>query len=315
MATRSASWRGWGLSISAPDGLSSRRGRRTVQHGGLRFMDPPPEPRLRDRDVAAATAFIQAASDKGEEHAAAQGWSGDEAVSQTMRSVSWYHTIELPGGVVTPGQFDHRSLVPRYGLPADLHGKRALDVATFDGFWAFEMERRGASVTAIDLEDPREWDFPALARPVIDGAPDLPPIGQGFAIAHQALGSSVERVVRSVYSLDEQSTGKYDFVHCGDLLLHLRDPLTALEHIRSVTDGTFLLSDVVDIDAPSGRFGPSVQYLGGWQDIVWWVPSIDTLGQMLIDAGFRDVKVNAVYQLAKTYDEAGFWRASLTATT
>ena len=52
--------------------------------------------------------------------------------------------LHIRGGVVTPGLFDHRPLVPQYGLPESLSGKRALDVATFDGFWAFELERRGA---------------------------------------------------------------------------------------------------------------------------------------------------------------------------
>ena len=47
----------------------------------------------------------------------------------------------------------------RYPVPADLSGLRCLDVGTMDGFWAFEMERRGAaSVTAIDLDDPNALD-------------------------------------------------------------------------------------------------------------------------------------------------------------
>src|SRR4051812_50002084 len=59
----------------------------------------------------------------------------------------WYHTIELAPGVVTPGWFDTRSVVQQLPFPASLAGKRCLDVATFDGFWAFEMERRGAPGT------------------------------------------------------------------------------------------------------------------------------------------------------------------------
>src|SRR5947209_12865855 len=107
----------------------------------------------------------------------------------------------------------------------------------------------------------------------------MPPIGEGFRLAHEALGSAVTRVTSSVYSLSPETIGTFDFVHCGDLLLHLRDPLTALEHIRSVTRGRFLLSDVIDLHAERGRFGPTVQYLGGWEDVVWWVPSLDTLAQ------------------------------------
>ena len=72
-----------------------------------------------------------------------------------MQTLGWYHTIELGDGVVTEGIFDHRPVVDRYMIPADLCGMRCLDVGTMDGFWAFEMERRGAAeVVAADLAAP-----------------------------------------------------------------------------------------------------------------------------------------------------------------
>src|SRR5436190_360090 len=74
----------------------------------------------------------------------------------------WYHTIELAPGLVTPAWFDTRKVLSELPFPTSLAGKRCLDVATFDGFWAFEMERRGASETiGIDLLDPSEADWPA----------------------------------------------------------------------------------------------------------------------------------------------------------
>jgi tRNA (mo5U34)-methyltransferase len=123
----------------------------------------------------------------------------------------------------------------------------------------------------------------------------------------------VVRIGISVYDLNPEQLGSFDFVHCGDLLLHLREPLTALERIRSVTSGRLLLSDVVDLAAPGGSYGPIVQYMGGWDDLLWWVPSLDALAQMAIDAGFREVRVNSIYNIAKTYETEGWWRASLTA--
>ncbi|MHB1891222.1 MAG: hypothetical protein ACYCUF_10125, partial [Acidimicrobiales bacterium] len=54
----------------------------------------------------------------------------------------WYHTIELAPGVVTPGWFDLRTVAARAPWP-DVRGLRCLDVASSDGFLAFELERRG----------------------------------------------------------------------------------------------------------------------------------------------------------------------------
>ena len=63
--------------------------------------------------------------------------------SRVRAAGPWYHTLDLGSGVVTEGMFDLRPVVDRYGLPARMDGMRALDVGTWDGFWAFEMERRG----------------------------------------------------------------------------------------------------------------------------------------------------------------------------
>ena len=74
---------------------------------------------------------------------------------------TWYHTIDLPDGSSTPGYFDTRAAPPYVVWPDALRGGRCLDVGTFDGFWAFEMERRGAAeVVAIDVDDPTRYDWP-----------------------------------------------------------------------------------------------------------------------------------------------------------
>ena len=64
----------------------------------------------------------------------------------------WFHTFCLDGRVYTPGiARDHRYRVPI--LPEDFSGRRVLDVGTFDGFYAFLAEARGADrVVAIDNE-------------------------------------------------------------------------------------------------------------------------------------------------------------------
>jgi tRNA (mo5U34)-methyltransferase len=278
------------------------------------FRDPPPIISPRPRDPAKGLAFRDVAEDRGREHARSAGLEPTTDLAEAVLRTTWYHTIELPNGVTTPGQFDHRPLLARYGLPDDMTGMRALDVATFNGFWAFEMERRGAEVIAIDLDDPHEWDYPKPIKRLVDEIGDMGAINEGYDIAHEALGSSVQRKRCSVYELDPSALGMFDLVHCGDLLLHLREPLAALERMRSVTSGSLLLADGVDADAPGGAYGPTIQYMGGWDDLLWWVPSVDALAQMVVDAGFRDVKVNCVYDLVKSYDSSGFWRASLTAT-
>src|SRR5436190_6788318 len=121
---------------------------------------------------------------------------------------AWYHTIELAPGVVTPGQIDLRGVVDLV-LPRDLSGRRALDVGTFDGFWAFELERRGAEVVAIDVGSVDEAQWPPLRRERLRArAADWGvEVGRGFTLASEALGSRVTRVVRSVLEVEIADIG------------------------------------------------------------------------------------------------------------
>src|SRR4051812_7955726 len=247
-------------------------------------------------------------------HAPPQVGDRSDDLAAAIAKESWYHTIELPDGVVTDGRFDHRPLVPYYGLPADMTGMRALDVGTADGFWAFEMERRGADVVALELPRMRDRDFPAMAKQYIGAERDAPP-GHRFELARRALGSSVELVRARVYDLDPASLGTFDFVHVGDVLLHLRDPVGGLAAIRSVTSGVAHIADAAD----AGPLGGTREHLnlttyhGGWSSNIWWTPSLQTLAQMLIDAGFADVEAHGLYRL-DIRGGPGAWRAILRAT-
>ena len=209
------------------------------------------------------------------------------ALADQARELGWYHTLELPGHT-TSGLFDMRPYVPMYGLPDSLEGKRVLEIGTWDGFWAFEFERRGAAeVIAIDLDDERKLDWPPRRR-----TPDPELVrGQGFQVAKEMLGSRVERVVCSVYHALPEDLGTFDVVFCGSVLLHLRDQLLALERIANLVKpgGVFISAEEYEpitdlIPFPVARFR-------GNRDaaVVFWVPSRKAWRAMLWYAGFDTV--------------------------
>jgi tRNA (mo5U34)-methyltransferase len=215
----------------------------------------------------------------------------------------WYHTLELGDGVETPGMFDHRPVLDRYPIPADLSGMRCLDVATMDGYWAFEMERRGAaSVTALDLEDPNDLDWPASLRQHHDKELDETK-AERFALARRALGSNVERVLMSAYDLSPE-LGTFDFVFCGDLLLHIKDPVTAIERIRSVCTGSAVIVNVIK----RFRFYEkrAMAELDGIDNFEWWVTNMAGLERLVKAAGFARVEAAEPFELP--FREGGDWR-------
>jgi tRNA (mo5U34)-methyltransferase len=202
--------------------------------------------------------------------------------------LEWYHTIELAPGVVTPGWFDTRRVVKELPFPATLDGKRCLDVATFDGFWAFEMERRGAAETvAIDLLDPTQADWPVGYDPKVGEAmARRKRAGEGFQMAHDALRSSVNRLDMNVYDLDPAEVGEFDFVYLGSLLIHLRDPVRALERVRSVCRGSLLVVDNIDASLTLRHRRP-VAALDGVGRPWWWKLNLAALVRVVEVSGFR----------------------------
>ena len=203
----------------------------------------------------------------------------------------WYHTLELGPGVVTPGWFDLRPIVDLMPWPS-IRGKRCLDIGTWDGFLAFELERReAAAVVAIDTGSHENWDWPPVLRE--KGTPALMKEttgreqGTGFRVAKEMLGSSVEHRALSVYDLDPAEVGEFDFVVCGSLLLHLRDPLRALERIRSVCRGTFLSAETIDLALTVLHPRRPALRLDGVSDrFQWLVPNAPGHRRMIEAAGF-----------------------------
>ena len=133
---------------------------------------------------------------------------------------NWYHQIELAPGLVTPGIQDSRAMLDVLAIPPDVAGLRVLDIGTRDGFFAFECERRGADVTAIDY----------VTADVT-----------GFEVARELLGSEVEFKEENVYNLSAERYGQFDLVLFLGVLYHLRDPMLALDAIREVSRGRLIV--------------------------------------------------------------------------
>ena len=205
-----------------------------------------------------------------------------------VEGLKWYHTFDLPGGVTTRGLFDHRSFVNKLPLPASLAGLRCLDAAASDGYFGFEMARRGAAeVVSLDLPDPNAQDFSGVPQdrswPV-----GLGRANQCFAVVQEATGLAVDRVDGSIYDLGKMDMGQFDLVFLGNILLHLRDPIGALQAVRTVTAGELLSVEPVSFPQTVLRpFTPTGQFSVGDEN-TFWTPNLRG-HRALIEAGGFEV--------------------------
>src|SRR5204863_4127146 len=111
-------------------------------------------------------------------------------------AVRWYHTIDLGEGVVTNGVDNTPQRLARLDFPVSLAGRSVLDVGAWDGFFAFEAERRGASrVVATD-----SYAWHGLGWGTKNGK-------AGFELAREALDSRVEDLAIDVMDLSPERVG------------------------------------------------------------------------------------------------------------
>ena len=204
----------------------------------------------------------------------------------------WFHNLHLPDGTQTAPNhqlgdfpaFKWEQLGPC--LPEDLTGWRALDIGCNAGFYSIELARRGADVTAIDVDE----RYLEQAR---------------WAVRQYDLEGSVTVEKRQVYDLAHREE-TYDLVLFLGVFYHLRYPLLALDLVAQRTRRllAFQSLSMPDRDeAPPGhdRAVDDREALRapGWPRMAfiedrfagdptnWWVPNATAIEAMLRSSGLR----------------------------
>lgn len=209
----------------------------------------------------------------------------EKSIIEKINSRPWYHRIEIRPGIITPGINDTSTTLKLLDLPNNCRGLRVLDLGTRDGFFAFEMERRGAEVVAIDYIDKQET---------------------GFQVASELLNSKVHFQKENIYQLTTEKYGIFDIVLFLGLIYHLPDPMRALRIVRAMCKGyLFLESHVIDNGVlladgktvPLAKLShhlvniPIMQFYQGRSlnndPTNYWGPNLKCLEEMLIESNFK----------------------------
>jgi hypothetical protein len=227
----------------------------------------------------------------------------------------WYHTVDLGSGLVTPGDYDFRDEINSFGFPKDLTGKRALDVGSATGYFAFEFEKRGAEVVSVDLPSLSHWDMVSCEKNQV--LIDLVNCSKArtaeeayhhhldgpFQFCHKMLGSKVSRCLSPIYELTLAKLGgePFDLVYAGDILPHLFSPLKALDVLATVCADKLIISRDIGFQHPDQPYMRFMRQEGIVSDCrSWWIMSRLCLENMLKCVGFKTV--------SKVGEYAGFMR-------
>jgi tRNA (mo5U34)-methyltransferase len=169
----------------------------------------------------------------------------------------WFHTFALnrAEGIYAPGYArDHRYRIP--AIPKSFEGVAVLDIGSFDGFYAFLAESRGADrVVAVDNEQYVDW-VRARWGVELEG-------GEGFAAIKRLLGSKVD--YRKLDALEVDRLGQsFDFIFCCGILHRVEEPTRLLQVIRRrLAAGGHVLLETHGVFEDAGDGAPVHRYAPG----------------------------------------------------
>jgi tRNA (mo5U34)-methyltransferase len=226
-----------------------------------------------------------------DERLVADTWAIDAPRDQAERvrdSVAlWFHTFALAPGIYTPGiARDHGYRLSVLGADR-FAGRSVLDVGTFDGFYSFLAEARGARrVVAVDNEQYVDWVGARFGVALEAGA--------GFRAIAKLTGSRVE--YRRMDALDVRELGEqFDVALCFGMLHRVTDPVAMLQALADrLTAGGEVVLETYGSRLPGDLPALEVQEPGNVyarDDFVYWGFTPESLRRLGRIVGLGDVDV------------------------
>jgi tRNA (mo5U34)-methyltransferase len=194
----------------------------------------------------------------------------------------WHHSIDLGGGVITPGG---KSLAICAGEASlifdrvDLGGLSVLDIGAWNGFFSFEAKRRGAR--HVLATDSFCWSHPDFRG------------REAFDVARSALGVDVDAREIDVADLSPESVGEFDVVLYLGVFYHRYDAIESLARAARLAKQVLIVEthlDLRDFNFPAMAFYPGHELNNDPTN--WWGPNEHCMQALLAGHGFKDIEVS-----------------------
>jgi tRNA (mo5U34)-methyltransferase len=208
-------------------------------------------------------------------------------LKEIVASHIWFHSIDLGNGIVTNGINTLETMELRYQQTfsnVDLLGRTVLDIGTWNGGFAVEAWRRGAS--AVTGLDHFTWNHPYFrARDTFD-------------LVSKVTGANLKAIDKDLdrTRLDLSGIGKYDVVLFLGVFYHLINPLSALREVGGTVGDVLILETHLERfseDRPAMVFFPGAELAGDPTN--WWGPNSACIVELLKAVGFARIEISACF--------------------
>ncbi len=224
----------------------------------------------------------------------------------------WYHTFEYDG-LKSNGTYDYRKLIQKMGLPS-VKGMTVLDVGCADGYFSYYFKKYGDAISVLGIDSNKYDGNSAIEHMVKQDSIYKEKYSKGndfnnfesiykklslndsnkFNLIKEIYSQDIEFMNASIYDLSKLP--KFDFVFCGSLIEHLRDPITAVEQLYSKTGKCC----VIDLSSTlSNYLNPLRLYLVGYTGSggSFYNFSETAFKKLLTEVGFTSIKIASRYEI------------------
>ena len=211
-----------------------------------------------------------------------------------LLDVPWFHTLRLFPDLVIKGAKTSEILEAERAAilgVLDLTNRSVVDVGTWNGYFAFEAKRAGAS--RVIATDSFVWRHPILRG------------RETFEIARACLGVEVESKEIDPTELPGDIE-PVDVVLFLGVFYHLFDPIMVLQKTASIATDLLIIEthqDLLSINRPAMVFYPGTTLKNDPTN--WWGPNPECLVELLHEVGFKQV----YYQHNTTEEGRGIYHA------
>lgn len=213
-----------------------------------------------------------------------------------------YHSIDLPGETLT-GDWDLRPVLHQYTGGVDFAHKSVLDVGTASGQLSFYAESKGADIVlSVDAPEdaviePIPWaeNDPAASQAQI--REHLRRVHNGYWYCWHALKSKADVLYQNIYDLRPADVGRFEVVLAGCILLHLQNPVAAIQALAGVCRQTLVIADIEPTPSEGFTLLPNF-FKTGQRDptdlVSWWNFSPKSIAGLLVVMGFKVAHVQCL---------------------
>jgi tRNA (mo5U34)-methyltransferase len=148
-------------------------------------------------------------------------------------------------------------------LPEDLTGKTVLDIGAWDGYYSFECEKRGATVTALEKE-----------------------VRHGTLVSlKETFNSDIEILYMDAYDIPSLNR-QWDLVLCMGVIYHVQDPFKLINIVYDCTKENCIIESALR-NVPGEPLMFFYKIPNDEYPTSWWLPNAGAVTGMMEVAGFK----------------------------